>query len=219
MIRMLPTPFSHRWLRWNAAAWSIAYVLYTPIAHGVTGGHSRDLAASQVLAHCVALAVVAIIVADAQRRALAPFVTVPWTRVVVAAFAFNIAFWIGYYQPVGGLDTDILFGFLVLGSVVWIGAVPVRGHRLAAVIAVLSFPVASVVAEIVLIVAFSLLQITPALQTSELQHSIFWIVVGGFSGSLGGWISGLALARMLPSATVAGVVQQGIATDATARRD
>jgi hypothetical protein len=197
-----------RWLRWNAAAWLTGYVLYTPIAHGVTGGHSRDLTASQLLAHSVGLAVVALIVAVSQRRALAPFVSVPWTRVLVAVAAFNIAFWIGYYQPfVIGPDTDILLGFLVLGSVVWLGTVPVRGHLLAATIALLSFPVASVVAELALIVTFSLLEITPALQTSELQHSIFWITVGGVSGSLGGWVSGLALARMLPSATVASAAQ------------
>ncbi|GMV60477.1 MAG: hypothetical protein AMXMBFR72_35650 [Betaproteobacteria bacterium] len=214
-----PTLVSQRWFRWNAAAWLIGYVLYTPIAHGVTGGHGRDLTTSQLLAHCVGLAVVAVIVAVAQRRALAPFVPVPWTRVPVAVAAFNIAFWIGYHQPfVIGPDTDILLGFLVLGSAVWPGTVPVKGHLLPAVIAVLSFPVASVVAELALIITFSVLQITPAMQTSELQHSIFWIVVGGVSGSLGGWVSGLALASMVPSGTVTSATQQALAADAAARR-
>jgi hypothetical protein len=45
----------------------------------------------------------------------------------------------------------------------------------------------------------STLEITPDLQKSMLQHSIFWITVGGGSGILGGWVSGLALARMVPA--------------------
>jgi hypothetical protein len=45
-----------------------------------------------------------------------------------------------------------------------------------------------------------LLGITPDLQMSMLQHSIFWIVVGGGSGIPGGWASGIALQRMIPPA-------------------
>jgi hypothetical protein len=141
---------------------------------------------------------VAVLVAIAQRRALRKFVSVAWTRVIVAAVAFPVAFWLGYYQPwITGPDTDILAGFLVLGSAVWIGHVPAKRHPVAATTAILSFPVASFVAELCLLIVFTVLHITPALQTSELQHSIFWITVGGITGILGGWISALAIARML----------------------
>jgi hypothetical protein len=99
----------------------------------VTGGHGRDLTPAQLVAHCIALAVVAVIVATAQRRVLTQYVPVNWTRVVAAAVAFTIAFQIGYYQTfVEGPDTDILLGFLVLGSVVWLGNVSTKGHRVAA---------------------------------------------------------------------------------------
>jgi hypothetical protein len=191
-----PATLPRRWFLWNAIAWFTGYLLYTPIAHGVTGGHGRDLRVDQVLAHAIALAVVAVTVAAAQRRALSPHVSIPRVRLVVAALVFNIAFWIGYYQPfVNGPDTDILLGFFALGSVTWVGRISMRGHPLAAAIALGSFPAASIVAELGLILAFSLLGITPALQTSGIQHSVFWVAVGGVTGTLGGWLSGLALVR------------------------
>jgi hypothetical protein len=119
----------------------------------------------------------------------------------MVTLAFIAAFWIGSYQTLvlEGWDTDILLGFLVLGSGVWIGNVPMKGHRIAALIALLSFPIASLVAELCLLGAFTGLGITPALQTSEIQHAVFWITVGGVTGILGGWLGGMALARMLPS--------------------
>ena len=190
---------SKRWFLWNSVAWVVGFVLYTPIAHGVTGAHLGDLTPAQIFAHAIAVSVVAVIVACAQRQALAPFVSVPWIRVVVAAVAFNVGYWIGAYLPTD-LDTDILLGFLALGSAVWLGVVPINGHRLSAAVALLSFPVASFLAELALFgVVVLLLGMTPDLQASILWHSIFWITVGGASGILGGWLSGLALARMLPS--------------------
>jgi hypothetical protein len=185
----------------NTAALLSAYVLYTPIAHGFSGPHaSRKLTSAQFIAHSIALVLVAVLVAAAQRRALSKFAWVPSSRLVVAALAFPLAFWLGYYQPwINGPDTDILAGFLVLGSAVWIGNVPAKRHPVAATIAIISFPFASFVAELCLLIVFTVLQITPALQTSELQHSIFWITVGGITGILGGWISALAIARMLTS--------------------
>jgi hypothetical protein len=193
------TSFRRDWVLLNTAALLAGYVLYTPIAHGFTGGHaSRQLTRAQMAAHSIALVVVAVLVAIAQRRALTGFVSVPWTRVIIAAIAFPAAFWIGYYQPwINGPDTDILAGFLVLGSAVWTGNVPAKRHPGAATIALVSFPVASVVAELCLLAAFTALQVTPALQTSELQHGVFWITIGGVTGILGGWIGGLAIARML----------------------
>jgi hypothetical protein len=191
--------FRRKWVLLNTGALLAGYVLYTPIAHGITGGHaSRQLTPAQLTAHSIALVVVAVLVATAQRRALTGFVSLPRRRVIIASIAFPVAFWIGYYQPwINGPDTDILVGFLVLGSAVWVGNVPAKGHPAAATIALASFPFASFVAELCLLVAFTLLHVTPALQRSELQHSIFWITVGGVTGILGGWFSGLAIARML----------------------
>jgi hypothetical protein len=207
--------FVAQWVLLNTAALLVGYALYTPIAHGIAGGHeSRELTATQLTTHAVALAVVAALVATAQRHVLGRVVPVSWMRVPVAAVVFNIAFWIGYYQPwLEGPDTDILLGYLTLGSAVWLGNVHANGHRTAAAIALLSFPIASVVGEVCLFVAFTVLNITPAMQTNELHHSIFWITVGGVTGVLGGWLGGLALVRMLPPTDSNGAAQQALAAD------
>jgi len=183
----------------NTAALLLGYLVYTPIAHGITGAHgSRTLTMEQLAAHSVALVIVALLVGAAQRRALVPAVPVTWARVVTGAAAFTAAFWFGYYLvSLADLDWDILCAFLVLGSWIWMGKVPMKGHAFAAAVALLSFPLASFVAEVILLVAFTLLKITPALQTNEIHHSVFWVTVGGVTGLLGGWMSGLALARML----------------------
>ena len=83
----------------NTLALLVGYVLYTPIAHGPTGSHPHGLTAGQIVAHSVALAIVAVLVVVAQRLALRPYGSVPWTRMPMAAVAFIAAFWIGSYQP------------------------------------------------------------------------------------------------------------------------
>ena len=65
------TRFVRAWIMQNTAGLLAAYVLYTPIAHGITGGHgSRQLSVSQLAAHSIALSIVGVLVATAQRRAL-----------------------------------------------------------------------------------------------------------------------------------------------------
>jgi hypothetical protein len=149
--------------------------------------------------------VAAVIVASAQWRVLKRFVPVSWSRVLIAPVVFSVAFWIGSYLYFDGPDTDILLGFLALGSVVWIGNIPAKGHRMATVLAILSFPLASFLVELCLIGIVTLLRFEPALQTSEIQHGIFWITIGGLSGVLGGWLSGLALSRMIAHAPTQGI--------------
>jgi hypothetical protein len=198
MTSTTPTNFSRRWSLRNSLAWSIGFVVYTPIAHGVTGAHAGGLTPSQIVAHSMAVAVVGLIVAGAQRWALAPFVSVPRARLLITAVAFNIGYWVGSYLPIDW-DTDVVLGFLALGSATWVGIIPINGHRSSATVALLSFPIASVVVELALVgLVVAPFGITPDLQASMLQHSIFWITVGGGSGILGGWLSGLALARMVP---------------------
>jgi hypothetical protein len=110
-------PFPRRWTIANTLALLFAYCLYTPIAHGLTGPHSRALSAAQVFTHSLALAVVALSVATAERHTLTRYVLIPWTRLPLVAIGFIAAFWGGFYQPcVGGPDFDILLGSLVLGN-------------------------------------------------------------------------------------------------------
>ena len=65
------TRFVRAWIMQNTAAFLAAHVLYTAIAHGITGGHvSRELSVSQLAAHSIARSIVGVLVATAQRRAL-----------------------------------------------------------------------------------------------------------------------------------------------------
>ena len=208
---------ARQWLLFNSVALFAAYVLYTPVAHGLTGSHGRVLTSPQLVAHSIALAVVALAVAAAQRHVLKQFVAVARRRVAVAAILFNIAFWLGYYQPfVTGPDTDILLGSVVLGSAVWLGNVPTQRHRVAAAIAFISFPLGNFIAQLCILAAVTIFKITPDLQSSTLQHSVYWVAVGSLTGLFGGWASGLALARMLTALPTlnSDAAQQHIPADA-----
>ena len=77
MIAQHADTFPRRWTIANALVLLLAYVLYTPIAHGVTGAHPRGLSAAQVFSHSLALGVVALSVATAQRHVLTRYVSVP----------------------------------------------------------------------------------------------------------------------------------------------
>lgn len=206
-----PISFARQWFRLNAAAMLLGYLVYTPIAHGVTGAHGRELTVAQLAAHSIALGVVAMMVASAQRHVLARFVVVTRARVAAAIVGFIAAFWIGYYQPFRiGPDTDMILGFLVLGSAVWIGAVPASGHRVAAAIALLCFPLSGVVAQASLVLAMTVFDFTLEPRTDMLHHSLVWITTGGGAGLLGGWAGGLALSRLIstPSPRAAGRVDE-----------
>jgi hypothetical protein len=186
----------------NTLALLFGYVLYTPIAHGIGGDHPGGMSPFQVLAHSIALAVVALSVLAAQRHVLRPYVAVPSSRFPLAATAFAAAFFAGSYQPwLGGPDWDILFGSVVLGNAAYLGLVPMRPHPLASTIALLAFPVGCFLGQLT-IVAVALMLTSgelPDLQRSRLAHSIYWISVGVTMGVIGGAIGGLALRRLLPA--------------------
>ncbi len=199
MNQAAESSFPKRWTIANTLALFVSYLLYTPIAHGVSGPHPQGLDAFQILMHSIALAVVAASVAFAQRRELGRYVSVPWTRIPLAIIGFTGAFWAGSYQPwLSGPDWDILFGSLVLGCAVFLGVVPARGHRVAAAIAVLAFPFGCFLGQVAILGIVVAAGIVPDLQANMLQHSVYWIWVGVSTGAIGGWIGGLALRRMLP---------------------
>ena len=200
--------FVSRWTWTNTIALFIAYLLYTPIAHGITGSHLRDLNPAQLVAHTIALGVVATIVLLAQRRALRETIEVTTGRIATGVVAFIAMFWIGYYLPVGdGPDWDILFAYLILGCWSWLGTLQGNGHRVRWMIAILAFPIASIVGEIAFFLSIIALGIEPNPHESFLQHHMFWLTVGTISGLVGGWIGGLCL-RALRTKVVANVHQR-----------
>lgn len=220
-MRSTKMGLTYQWVVYNGTAMICGYLVYTPIAHGVTGAHGRDLTSAQLLAHSIALAVVGIAVAAAQHHVLARLTTVTWKRVPVVPVAFISAFWIGYYQPYAiGPDTDMILGFFVLGSAMWIGIIPASGHRVAATIAMASFPLAGVVGQLLLVIAIELTQFSFNPRTSMLHHTSLWLITGGVAGLLGGLVSGLALSRMLPARDrlSQGAAQQQLPADAASPR-
>ena len=191
--------FARKWLFGNTLALLAGYLLYTPIGHGFTGGHGRELNGAQLISHTLALSVVALSVAVAQRRLLTPYVQVSARRIPLAVALFVGLFWAGYYLPLPfGLDWDILFGFTALGAAVWVGHLRAAGHPLAALMAFLAFPLASFLGEVIIFLVVINLGLKPEIGTDPIMHSVFFLTVAVTTGLVGGGISGKALQRMLP---------------------
>ena len=74
----------------------------------------------------------------------------------------------------------------MLGSAVFIGVVPARGHPRAFTIAMLAFPVACFLGQLTIVAAVAAIGLVPDLQGSNLQHSAYWIWVGVSTGAIGG---------------------------------
>jgi hypothetical protein len=203
--------FPRRWVIANTLALLFGYVLYTPIAHGLGGDHPGGLTAYQIFTHSIALAVVAGSLVAAQRHVLRPWIAVPLTRLPLAAVAFIAAFFAGAYQPwLHGPDWDILFGSVVLGSAAFVGLVPMRRQPLASTVALLAFPIACFMGQLIILgIVVLTLDGIPDMQRSRLAHSVYWISVGLAMGLIGGAIGGPALRRLLvarPSARPANVL-------------
>ncbi len=200
---MPSTSFQRRWAITNTLGFMIGYLPYTPIAHGLTGNHGRQLTLSQLISHSLAMSLAGAIVATAQRKVLRPYVKVGWWRVPVVVLAFIAAFWLGYYQgllPRQYFDIDILFGFTALGSAVWLGSFRVPENRgLSVLWAVLAFTVGSAIGQ--LLAVGILLSLGIPLQSSRsnmLVHAFYFETVAIATGVVGGALSSRFLAKVLP---------------------
>ncbi len=183
----------------NTLGFLIGYLLYTPIGHGFTGNHGREMNTEQIFAHSVGLAVVALILFLLQKKVLNPYIKVGTIKILLAVAAFTGLFWFGYYQNIipDGPDYDILFGFLVLGSGLWITDLSFSQNKIPWLVAVLSFPFASFIGELILFLIVINFELDMDVQQSMLDHTIFWVSVGLVTGILGGWISGTMLYKMI----------------------
>ncbi len=190
--------FPKRWIIANTVAFLAGTIVYTPIAHGVTGPHPTGLTFPQIVMHSIAFATVAVLVTIAQRHVLLRYIEVKWMRIPLAAILSVLAFWIGYYQPfVGGPDWDIILGWFVVGASVWVGSLRFQNHIFSRIFAFMGFPIGCFLGQLFIVWIVSLTGFEPDLQKSMIQHSIYWIAVGIFTGSIGGLISGLALRNLL----------------------
>ncbi len=200
---MASASFQRRWALANSVAFLIGYLPYTPIAHGLTGSHGRQLTLSQLIAHSLAMSVAGTVVATAQRKVLRPYVNVGWSRVPVAVLAFIVAFWLGYYQrllPGQYLDMDILFGFTALGCALWLGSFRVRENSgLSVVWAVLAFTLGCAAGQLLAVAILLGLGVPlQALRSSMFVHAFYFETVAISTGVVGGALSGRFLTKALP---------------------
>ena len=189
----------NHWILANTLALLIGYSLYTPIAHGFTGGHDRQMTTDQLIAHCIALAVVGLIVFFSQRIVLKHYLNISLLRVLFSTVLFIAFFWFGYYQTIipDGPDYDILFAYFILGCSLWIGKIPWKGNQVRTILAILIFPLASIVGEVIFLLFVIGFNIELDMQNGLLHHTLFWLTVGVTTGLLGGWLSSRVLFNML----------------------
>ena len=192
--------FLKKWILVNTAGFFIGYLLYTPIGHGFTGNHGRELDTNQIIAHCVALAVVGLILFSFQKSVLKIFFPISSAKIIFATIVFIGLFWLGYYQTIipGGFDYDILFAYLALGSGLWINSLSFTKNKIRWVVALLSFPIASFIGELILFAIYTSFDLNMDVQFNTMNHMIFWLTVGVTTGIIGGWVSGNMLFVMLP---------------------
>ena len=191
--------FIRPWILANTTAMFIAYLLYTPIAHGITGSHGHELNTSQLIMHCIALAIVALIIFYFQRKILSNYIEISSIRIFISIILFILFFWWGYYTNIlpDGPDYDILFGYLVLGSGLWLGKFNIRNQPLLQLLALLSFPIGSFIGELILFITVTTLDLKMNVQEGMLDHTIFWLVVGVTTGIVGGLLGGWVLSQII----------------------
>lgn len=114
------------WLGWmlaNSAGFLIAWGVFSPLAHGLTGDHGDDLTLWQFVAHTVGLIEVGAVIALIQKIILRRLARVGNWSVWAMAFTMPVMFWIGYYAA--GVPYDLLLSFTTIGV---IGGLALRPH-------------------------------------------------------------------------------------------
>lgn len=189
----------NNWILANTLALIVGYSLYTPIAHGITGGHDRQMTSDQLIAHCIALSTVGLILFFSQRRILKHYLNISTLRIVLSTIFFVAFFWIGHYQSFipDGPDYDILFAYLILGTGLWIGKVKWKGNEAKILLSIAIFPLSSIIGEVIFFLIVIGFNIELDMQNGLLHHTMFWLAVGATTGLLGGWLSGIVLLKML----------------------
>ena len=197
--------FRTRWWIANAAGFTLGHVVYSLVGHGLTGSHGDELTPAQYLAHTLGLIATAVIVFALQRGALTNHLQVGSTRMAVGTAVFVAAFWLG--AETAGPPADWILGFTVLGTACWIGLPSLTASRsLWAILSVVAFWAGIAAAAAVMFVLIRTGVFYPNSETL-LNHTVFGVILGGVTGTAGGFLSGWSLSRIVISADAA---QQGV---------
>jgi hypothetical protein len=189
--------FRSRWWIANAIGFTIGHVVYSLVGHGVTGPHGDQLTSAQYLAHTFGLIGAALIVFSLQRAALRPHMEVTTRRIIVATGVFVAAFWLG--AETSGPPGDWILGFTVLGTASWIGRSNVPRYPFgAAALTVLAFWAGIATAVVTMFATVRFAGFNPDSETL-LNHTVFWVLLGGVTGAAGGYYNGWPLSRVVVS--------------------
>ncbi|WP_154854559.1 hypothetical protein [Cyclobacterium xiamenense] len=184
------------WLLKNFLGFALSYSIYSLLAHGYTGGHDYELSFAQFLAHTVALIVVGSIVGVAQYSALSESYNLRSSKIIVVPLFFVAFFWIGYY--LSGPPLDIILGFPVLGSVLWIFDEKIRKLTIPyKILAYCGFFCGALVGGMVLTLIDTQTGIIGKMQDSIGLHTIMWLILALPTAVIGGWISGISIKKSL----------------------
>ena len=180
-----------RWRRANAIGFVIGWFLYSIVGHGFTGGHGEELTWLQYFSHSLGLLAVAGVVFGLQRRAILEHVDVSNRRMVIGAAAVLASFWLG--AETVGPPADWILAFTVLAAATWIG----KSKSVTwSALTILCFwaGIAAAAGTIFLLVRTGLFYPD---SVTIVNHTLFWVILGGVTGVAGGFFSSWPLSRVL----------------------
>lgn len=177
-------------------AFTVAYSLYSLIAHGFTGGHDYELNVMQLFTHTIALTFVGLIIGYFQYSQLSELYTIRKERILLVPLFFIIAFWTGYY--LSGPPLDIVLGFPVLGSVLWILNKNVKALNVKyKILGYLSYFIGAMTGGFLLTLIDNQINIIDRMQDSIVLHTVMWLILALPTAIIGGLLSGISINKSL----------------------
>jgi hypothetical protein len=184
------------WVLKNFIAFAISYSLYSLIAHGFTGGHDYELNLMQIFAHTIALSLIGLIIGSFQYSQLSKLYNIKKTNILLVPLFFIIAFWTGYY--LFGPPLDIVLGFPILGSVLWVFNKKIKDLNVKyRILAYLSYFIGAMTGGFLLTIIDKQFDIINRMQDSIALHTIMWLILAIPTAIIGGFLSGISIRKSL----------------------
>lgn len=184
------------WILKNFIAFAISYSIYSLIAHGFTGGHDYELNSAQLLTHTIALSLVGFIIGFAQYSELSESYNLKSSKIIFVPLFFVAFFWIGYF--LSGPPLDIILGFPVLGSVLWIFNEKIKKLNIKyKILAYGGYFFGAIIGGILLTLIDKQIGIISKMQDSIVLHTIMWLILALPTAIIGGWLSGISIKESL----------------------
>lgn len=184
------------WLRWmlaNSVGFLIAWGVFSPLAHGLTGDHDDSLTLSQFMAHTLGLIEVGAVIALTQRMIFRRLASVGNWSVCATAVILPVTFWIGYYTA--GIPYDLMLAFATIGV---IGGFALRTHLQRGNLWLLANSLGFIAGFAITAAATYPISdhLLGAFGGGLIGHTCLFLYIGGVGGTTSGAITGLALTTL-----------------------